>query len=152
MTVPFIHNRSINWGDTDAANIAYTVRFLDYCLEAIEDWFRHICQTDWYILNLDRSTGTPFVNVNMDFKAPLTPRHRLNTHVLIARLGNASLTFCLRGVRSDGVTSFEAHLTCCFINNREMTSIEIPEDIRRCIEIYIKAGGAVQVTGSQKET
>ncbi|WP_417798814.1 acyl-CoA thioesterase [Terasakiella pusilla] len=149
MTVPFTHSRPILWGDTDAANIAYTVRFLDYCLEAIEEWFKGVCNTDWYVLNMDRSTGTPFVNANIDFKAPLTPRNKLHTQVLIKRLGTASITFHLRGLRDDDVVSFEAQLTCCFVNNKEMTSIPIPDDFRQNIESYIEAGGTVQAAGSQ---
>lgn len=143
MSIPFIHSRNINWGDTDAASIVYTVRFFDFCMEAIEDWFRQICETDWYILNLDRSTGTPFVNVNIDLMAPLTPRHSLNTHVLIERLGQASLRFRLKGMRSDGVQSFDACFTCCFVNNKKMSSIKIPEDIRSKIEAYIEVGGGI---------
>ncbi|NVJ93285.1 MAG: acyl-CoA thioesterase [Methylocystaceae bacterium] len=141
--VPFIHSRHIKWGDTDAALIAYTVRFFDYCMEAIEDWFREVCETDWYVLNMDRKTGTPFVNVNMDFFAPLTPRHRLNTHVLIEKLGTASLSFCLKGMRSDDVQAFEARFTCCFVNNQKMTPLSIPDDIRQKIEGYIQSGGGV---------
>ncbi len=149
MTVPFIHSRPINWGDTDAAAIAYTARFLDFCLEAIEDWFRHVCETDWYVLNLDRSTGTPFVKAYIDFHAPLTPRHRLDTHVRIEKLGNASLSFDLQGVRNDEVTSFSASLTCCFVNNKKMVPVSIPDDIRQKIESYIQAGGGVAEGRSQ---
>lgn len=143
MKAPFIHSRVIKWGDTDAAAIAYTVRFFDFCMEAIEDWFRNVCDEDWYTLNLDRSTGTPFVSVSMDMKAPLTPRETLNTQVLIAKLGKASLSFRLKGIRSDEVEAFEATFTCCFVNNKEMVSIAIPEDIRRNIEAYIEAGGGI---------
>lgn len=141
MSIPFTHTRTINWGDTDAAMIAYTVRFFDFCMEAIEDWFRHVCETDWFCLNIDRSTGTPFVNINIDLMAPLTPRHSLNTQVFIEKLGNASLSFRLRGIRSDDVQSFDACFTCCFVNNKTMVSVSIPEDIRRKIEDYIQAGG-----------
>ncbi len=141
MSVPYINIRNINWGDTDAANIAYTVRFFDFCMEAIEGWFRDICDTDWYVLNMDRAMGTPFVNINIDILAPLTPRYSLNTYVLIEKLGNASLIFRLKGIRSDEVQSFDASFTCCFVNNKDMVSVPIPKDIRHKIEEYIQAGG-----------
>jgi acyl-CoA thioesterase FadM len=35
-TEPFVHRRRILWGETDAARIAYTARFLDFAMEAAE--------------------------------------------------------------------------------------------------------------------
>ena len=44
-------------------------------MEAIEGWWRNVVGTNWFEMNVDRHIGTPVVNVNFDFKAPLTPRH-----------------------------------------------------------------------------
>ena len=35
---PFIHRRVITWSDTDPAGIAYTGRFSDFALQAIDAW------------------------------------------------------------------------------------------------------------------
>jgi 4-hydroxybenzoyl-CoA thioesterase len=139
MSRPYVYSRLIQWGDTDAAKIVYTGRYLDYCLETIEGWFKETCQTNWYVLNVDRSTGTPFVNVNLDFKAPLTPRHTLQVELLVDRMGKSALSFKLTGKQNGEAIAFEARLTCCFVNNVEMKSIEIPDDIRTNIQGYIDA-------------
>lgn len=136
---PYVHHRTINWGDTDAAQIAFTVRFFDFAMEAIEGWFRTVLEVDWYILNIDMHLGTPFVHVDMDFLAPLTPRHGLSMSVLIEKLGRASLTFQIIGVRSDGIASFKTRFVCCFVDNRSMKPASIPPDFRRRIEEYIDA-------------
>jgi acyl-CoA thioesterase FadM len=33
---PFIHRRRVKWGESDPARIAYTARFLDFAMDAIE--------------------------------------------------------------------------------------------------------------------
>ena len=40
--VPFVHRRVPTWGETDGARIVYTVRFVDYAMDAIEAWFREV--------------------------------------------------------------------------------------------------------------
>lgn len=136
MPVPFVHRRVINWGDTDAARIVYTGRFLDFALEAIEDWFRTVVGYGWYEMNMDLGIGTPFVKADIDFKAPLTPRDGLATTVLVERAGRASIAFNVAGERDDGVCSFTGRLVCCAIAAGEMKPVEIPADWRARIEHY----------------
>lgn len=140
---PYIHRRGINWSDTDAAQIVYTVRFLDYVMEAIEGWWRTVVGTSWFEMNVDRNIGTPVVNVNLDFKAPLTPRNELRLTVLVERAGRASITFNVAGDRDDGVRSFIARLTCCATDNKEMKSVAIPTEWRERIEDYMARCAAV---------
>jgi len=138
---PYVHHRVINWSDTDAAQIVYTVRFLDYVMEAIEGWWRNVVGTDWFEMNVDRNIGTPVVNVNFDFAAPLTPRYELRLTVLVERAGRASITFNVLGDRDDGVRSFTTRLTACAVDNREQKSIEIPPEWRERIEDYMARCG-----------
>lgn len=140
---PFVHRRVINWSDTDAARIVYTVRFLDYLMEAVEGWFRTVVGSSWYEMNVDRGIGTPVVNINFDFKAPLTPRDVLQLTVLVERAGRASITFNVAGDRDDGVRSFIARLTCCAVDNEAMKSVDIPAEWRERIEDYMVRCAAV---------
>lgn len=136
LPVPFVHSRVINWSDTDAARIVYTVRFLDFAMEAIEQWFRTVIGYGWYEMNMDLGVGTPFVKADIDFKAPLTPRHRLHTTVLVERAGRASITFSVSGMRNDGVQSFSGRMVCCAIKTSEMKATDIPPEWRKRIEQY----------------
>jgi 4-hydroxybenzoyl-CoA thioesterase len=137
ITAPYVHRRVINWSDTDAAQIVYTVRFLDYVMEAVEGWFRSVVGSSWFEMNVDRGIGTPVVNVNFDFKAPLTPRDELRLTVLVERAGRASITFNILGDRDDGVRSFVTRLVCCAVDNRAMKSIDIPAEWRERIQGYM---------------
>lgn len=134
---PYVYHRRIHWSHTDAAQIVYTVRFFDYVMEAIEGWFHEVVGVDWYRLNLDMNLGTPFVHVDMDFRAPLTPRHDLQVTVWVERLGDKSLSFKAIGRRSDEVVSFEARFTCCMVDNRTMQPVTVPEPMREAIRGYI---------------
>ena len=146
---PFVHRRVINWGDTDAARIVYTGRFLDFALEAIEDWFRAVVGCGWYEMNMDLGIGTPFVKAGIDFKAPLTPRDGLRTTVLVERAGRASITFNVIGERDDGVRSFTGTLVCCVVAAGEMKPMEIPAPWRERIDHYtarcLEAGHEIAV-------
>lgn len=144
IAAPYIHDRVINWSDTDAAQIVYTVRFLDYVMEAVEGWFRSVVGTSWFEMNVDRGIGTPVVSVNFDFSAPLTPRDALRLTVLVERAGRASISFKILGDRGDGVRSFTTRLICCTVDNKEMKSVDIPVEWRQRIEGYVERCAAVR--------
>ena len=61
-----VHRRRVLRGETDAARIAYTARFLDFAMEATEAWFRDRLGAGWYELNFDHGIGTPFVHASLD--------------------------------------------------------------------------------------
>jgi 4-hydroxybenzoyl-CoA thioesterase len=151
MTAPYLHHRVITWGDTDAAQIVYTVRFFDFAMEAIEGWFRAVLGLDWYTLNIDQHIGTPFVNVSMDISTPLTPRDRLCCAVHVERLGRASLTLRVLGRKEDGTETFDARHTCCFVNSQSMTAIPVPPEFRTTIEAYCGAGGGIAPRAPRRE-
>lgn len=144
MAAPFVHRKVINWSDTDAAQIVYTVRFLDFAMEAIEGWFRNVIGHGWYDMNMDLGIGTPFVKIDIDFRAPLTPRDSLCISVLVEHAGHSSIAFNVTGHRGDGILSFEGRLVCCAVDNSAMSPIEIPAEWRERIEGYIASCAAIQ--------
>lgn len=116
--------RSVAFGDCDPAGIVYTPRVLDYCLESIDQWWRKILDgRGWYELTSDHNRGTPFVNVKIDFSAPITPRGVLVLTVSVAKLGRTSITFDVSGVQS-GRTCFHGSLTSVIVNKDKMTKVD----------------------------
>lgn len=132
---PFVHRRDIFWGDTDPAKIAYTGRFSDFLLEAIESFYRDRLGTDWYAITMDEDLGTPFVHMEFDFKSPVTPREPLAITVMVARSGRSSVDYRLvaRGANS-GVIRFTAAATNVWVRQSAMKAISIPEKYRVVIE------------------
>lgn len=137
MRAPYIHRRVPGWSDTDAAQIVYTVRFVDYAMEAIEGWFRDVMQLDWYRMNTELDMGTPFVKIEMDIKSPLTPKDELESCVLVEEMGRSSLVFNVTGRRSDSQISFESKFVCSMVRKSTMRSISIPQNLRENVERYM---------------
>jgi acyl-CoA thioesterase FadM len=131
-TTPYIHIAQIRFADTDAAGIAYTGRFANFAMDAIDGWFRDRLDTDWFRLNIDEGIGTPFVHMSMDFRSPLTPRDMLQTMVLIPKAGTTSLTFNVAG-RVGTRVSFEGRFVCVFVDRIAAKPIEIPARYRGAI-------------------
>lgn len=129
----FEHEIRVTWGDCDPARIAYTGRLPWFALDAINAWWEaHLGGDGWYQLELDRNIGTPFVNLNMDFRHPVTPRHRLMCEVWPTRLGEKSVTFAVVG-RQDGTLCFEGRFTCVFMIADQFKSRPAPPELRKII-------------------
>ncbi|MBE1285442.1 MAG: acyl-CoA thioesterase [Rhodobacteraceae bacterium] len=136
--VDFVHSIRVGWGDCDPAQIAYTGRLPAFALEAIDAWWEHHLGGDgWFQMELDRKTGTPFVHMSLDFRSPVTPRHRLKCHVWPTRLGNSSIEFRVDGRQND-VLCFEGRFVCVFVNPDGFQPKEPPDDMRRVVESQLK--------------
>lgn len=129
----YIHEIRVGWGDCDPAQIAYSGRIPVWALEAIDGWWEHNLGGDgWYQMELDRGFGTPFVRMALDFRSPITPRHRLKCHVWPNRLGETSVGFHVDGYQ-DGKLCFEGDFVSVFIRSEGFRKAPPPEDVRRLV-------------------
>ena len=136
---PFIHEIRVTWGDCDPARIVYTARLPWFALDAINAWWEHHLGGDgWYQLEIDRNLGTPFVHMSLDFRAPVTPRHRLQCAVWPSRLGNSSIEFRVDG-RQNGILCFEGRFVCVFAIADQFKSRPAPPEIRQVVEPLIRS-------------
>lgn len=133
---PYIHRRTIRFGETDAAAIVYTARFFEYALDAIDAWYVDVLTVSLYSLNIDHNISCPFVHASIDFQSALRPGDELEVSVLIKAQGNSSLTFRVLGARADGSASFAGTFTVVFVDLAVMRSIPIPDSIAARIEEY----------------
>ncbi|OUS34737.1 thioesterase [Rhodobacterales bacterium 56_14_T64] len=134
----FTHQIRVGWGDCDPARIAYTGRLPWFALEAIDAWWEHNLGGDgWFQMELDRGTGTPFVHMSIDFRSPVTPRHRLICEVWPCKLGSSSIAFRVNA-RQDGQLCFEGKFVCVFIAPETFTSKPAPQDIRDIVTPLIR--------------
>ena len=131
------HEIRVTWGDCDPARIAYTGRLPWFALDAINAWWEEHLGQGWYQLELDRNVGTPFVRLEMDFTAPVTPRHRLICHVWPSRLGDSSITFRV-DAEQDGKLCFSARTVSVFITADAFKKRKPPEDIRDMLAPFLK--------------
>lgn len=130
----YVDVRQINWGDADGALMAYTGRFLDFLVEAVEHWFTEFFGVSWYDMNIDMKMGTPFRHVEMDFVGVLTPRDKLETEVRVSRVGTTSIS-C--EIAAYGVSEAKGRRLCftgrgtiVFVKWGRAKGAEIPKDFR----------------------
>jgi acyl-CoA thioesterase FadM len=72
----------------------------------------------------------------LDFRAPVTPRHRLVCAVAPVRLGETSVEFRVEG-RQDGVLCFEGRFVCVFSAAGYPRKAPPPAQVRALIESQI---------------
>jgi len=136
---PFEHEIRVTWGDCDPAKIVYTARIPWFALDAINAWWEHMTGDGWFQMELDRNLGAPFVSMKLDFRAPITPRHRLVCRVWPNRLGETSVGFRVEGWQ-DGVLCFEGEFVSVFIVADKFRKTRPPERIREIVSRNLIAG------------
>ena len=146
-TAPLCHSVTVSWGDCDPAQIAYTANIPGWGLLAIEAWYRQILGADWYALNLEYGTGTPFVALDFQFKSPVRPGASLEIKVYVKRIGNSSLHHYVEAKQDDSLR-FIGNTSAVFVDARTMQSISIPPNMRSSIERYSSDQGNQFVTGT----
>lgn len=134
----FVHRIRVGWADCDPALIAYTGRIPCFALEAIDRWWECHAGQDWYRLNLDQNVGTPFVHMDIDFLAPITPRFALHCAVAPVQLGSSSVAFRVKGTQND-VACFAGNFVCVFVEAKTFKKTAAPPHIRDLIASYIEA-------------
>lgn len=125
---PFLYPIRVNWSDCDPANIAYTGRIPYFALESIDAWWEEFTGFEWFRLNLDRNIGTPFVHLSVDFKSPVTPRHKLICEVSLLKAGKRSVRHRVRGFQND-ILCFTGEFVSAFIVADSFEPLQPPQDI-----------------------
>lgn len=138
MAEDFTHDILVGWGDCDPAQIAYTGRIPNFCLDSINAFLDAHFGGGWFVQELDNDIGMPFVNMSIDFRAPVTPRHRLRCKVWPERLGTSSVTFRVDGFQ-DGTLCFEGRFTEVMVTASTFRKREIPAHFREMLERFLPA-------------
>jgi acyl-CoA thioesterase FadM len=75
--------------------------------------------------------------MSIDFRSPVTPRHRLACSVWPVALGQKSVTFRVEA-RQDGTLCFEGKFVCVFIEPSDFSAKPAPADYRAVIEPLLR--------------
>lgn len=138
-TIPYTYQRKVQWGEADPARIAYTARFFDYALEAIDSWTEDCFGYNWFTMNTELGMGSPMVHVELDFSGVLVPGDVVTISVRVHNMSRSTITFDVEGIRADGSPSFTGRLVSCMIDPEKRKSIEIPADFRSKVSDYMAA-------------
>lgn len=144
--IPFVYRRTLFWGDTDTAQIAYTGKFVDFMLEAAESWMRAYLGTDWFVQTTEEKRGGPVVHLELDFMSPLTPKDTLNIEVRIERAGDSSITYGCTGYAAGRRLCFRGKFTSVGFDYASGAKQPLPARTREIIEDYQTKCAAVAAT------
>lgn len=129
----FEWHRRVGFGDCDPAHIAYTGRVADFALEALDAFWEDLLDgAGWYRMNVDLGYGMPFVHMEFDFRAPVTPRAPLICRVAPERVGASSVAMRVVGVQGDGIC-FEARFVSVFTAVPSLEKIPVPGTVRAAL-------------------
>ena len=132
--------RVVAFGDCDPAGIAYTGKIVDYALQAIDAFWNVVLEgKGWFELNLDYNIGTPFVQINIGFSGPITPRQPLFLRVQLVRRGTTSVVLQVTGVQR-GEDVFCGTFTCVFVERSSLRKIQPPAWIAQAIDRFSMSG------------
>jgi acyl-CoA thioesterase FadM len=134
----FDHEIRVTWADCDPAKIVYTAKLPWFALDAINAWLEHHCGAGWYQLELDENVGMPFVSMTLNFRAPVTPRHRLICSVWPNKLGETSVGFHVDG-KQDGKLCFEGDFVSVFVAADQFLKSPPPKRLREIFEAHLIA-------------
>lgn len=119
----FTMQKTVAFGDCDPGGIVHTPRVFDYCMDAIDQFWKTLLDgKGFYELVVDHDRRTPFVNVNMNFISPITPREVLEITVSLAKVGRTSVTFEVAAAQS-GRACFKGTLSSVLVERETMTKV-----------------------------
>ena len=77
--------------------------------------------------------------MTLDFRAPVTPRHRLVCEVVLLALGNTSLRHRVTGWQ-DGTLCFQGEFVSVFVDSASLTPRTPPPDLRARLQELATGG------------
>lgn len=96
------------------------LRFVDFCMEVAEVWFREYLDFDWYYINIELGMGMFVVYMEIDFKGLLYGGDGLVVEVDVVWVGSKFFILCFEGckkfVNGDVSLLFVGCFVYCFIS------------------------------------
>jgi 4-hydroxybenzoyl-CoA thioesterase len=129
--MPFRTTIQVRFGDVDHAGIVYYPRFYIYFHEAFEDFF-NLSGIPYFELLDQQRIGFPTVHVETDFRKPLRYGDSLDIELVVAKLGQRSVTMRYQGYRHrDGELSVTAETTLTCVDMDSFKPRPIPDTLRQ---------------------
>ena len=130
------YERPVRFEDVDAAHIVFFARFMNYCHEAMENFFAAL-DGGYVRLITERKIGLPAVHVECDFFAPLRYGDVAILQTTIAKIGTSSATLHYEIYRKRDqarVATIEHVVVASDLST--VTKIPLPDDIRAALEAH----------------
>jgi len=81
----------LRFGDFDSAGIVYYPRYLHFCHEGMEEYFRHVVGVDYPTFVLEHRLGLPTVRTEVEHRRPIRYGEPIELEVEVTRIGESSV-------------------------------------------------------------
>ena len=133
----FTRERLIRFSHCDPAGIVYFVNFFDMVGGVVEDWFAEAVGLPFQEMHLQRRIGFPIVNTSCEFFRPAHLGDLLRLELAIARLGQSSIEFEVRG-SARGEEKFLARHKVALVSLDTWRAQPIPPDMRVKMQPFVQ--------------
>lgn len=120
----FTCQKLIRFAHCDPAGIVFYPRYIELCVEAVEDWFTHGLDVDFRTLHEDYRLGIPAVHLDVNFITPSRHGDLLDFHLTVGRIGTSSMTLDVI-VECAGQRRFREKITVVLVSLDSMKSVPI---------------------------
>jgi len=137
-TAPLTVRRRVRFGECDPAGVAYTVRFSEYVVSAMDLFFQELLGGPF----ADRFPGvdTPIKALSFVFSAPLRPNDEFDMVVTVGEIREHTFDLHIAAALADGTATFTATLTPICIAAADRRRVAIPPLVRTVLENHQRTG------------
>ena len=131
----FVTPYTVRFADVDNAGIFYYPRFFHIFHVAFEQWWEKDVGRPYHVILNEDKVGFPAVNINCDFKRPVTFGDPLEVRISVPKIGRTSVVFRYELThRETGEVHCGATITKAIVNMETFTPMEPPDSIRKKLE------------------
>jgi acyl-CoA thioesterase FadM len=131
---PFTIRRRVRWSDCDPAGVAFTGRFVDYLIGAVDHFTRHVVGGARSEFVAGLGIDTPCKGLSMDFHVALGPDDTVDIAMRVGRIGEHSWDLEADARLPDGRTAFSGRFTPICIHKDPRRKAAIPAPLRERLE------------------
>lgn len=127
----------IRFAHCDPAGIVFYPRYIELCVEAVEDWFTEGLGVSFATLHEDYRLGIPAVHLDVNFITPSRHGDQLDFLLSVAHIGNSSMTLDVI-VESAGQRRFRERIKVVLVSLDSMKSVPIDDFWRLKFSAFIE--------------
>jgi 4-hydroxybenzoyl-CoA thioesterase len=133
----FTCQKLIRFAHCDPAGIVFYPRYIELCVEAVEDWFTHGIGVDFATLHEEHRLGIPAVHLDVNFITPSRHGDLLDFKLTVAHIGNSSMTLDVI-VECAGQRRFREKIKVVLVSLDSMKSVPIEGSWREKFAAFLE--------------
>ena len=124
---------TVAFDEADGEGIVFHGNYFRLAHRAFEAWLPQ-CGIAWHEWFKNPVFGVPLRHVEADFLSPLRPGDTFDVVITVQEIGRTSVHFNYEFRDASGKAAARLKSSHVFVSRKDMSKIEIPEDLRRRLQ------------------